>query len=58
MLHMPVLRAVTVLPLTVQTEGVVEAYATGRFDVAVPDNIAVPPTTTWDDGAENEIVWG
>jgi uncharacterized NAD-dependent epimerase/dehydratase family protein len=41
-MHVPAVSSVTVVPETVQTEGVVEAKLTGRLEVAVALSIKEP----------------
>lgn len=43
MMHNPALIPVMVLPLTVQTLGVVLVKVTGRPEVALADAVVVPP---------------
>ena len=45
--HCPAMRSVTVELLTVQTERVFEAKATGRVEVAVAEMVRVPTLRSW-----------
>jgi len=56
MVHTPAATPVTVLPLTVQIDVVIEAKVTARPELAVAFKAPVPPTLS-DGAAPNVMVW-
>ena len=55
-MQLPAANGVSVLPLTVHTEGVVEANATARPESEVADKVAGVPTV-WAPGDAKLMLW-
>jgi hypothetical protein len=56
--QLPTLTKVTVVPATVQTASVDDAYETGRPEEADPTKVKVPIVMSLVPGFANVIVWG